>query len=80
MSKKIEIPSNGKRVGGHIEIHISITSVPRRLAEVIYDLTHKNQKLKKDVSIFVAGGSSVDKKLEQVNKSVSKKAKSSRNY
>lgn len=72
--------SNSKKVGGHIEIHISITSVPRRLADVIYDLTHKNQKLKKDVSIFVAGGSSVDKKLEQVNKSVAKKAKSSRNY
>lgn len=64
-------------IGGHIEVHIQ--STPRRLVDAIYHLTHKKKILKKNILIFVAGGTAIDKKIEQVNKVIAKKAKTNNN-
>lgn len=73
MAKKIS--SNSQRLGGHIEVHISIEPARRKISDAIYAMTHKKRGIQKKVSIFVAGGIAVDKKLEQANKSVVKKAR-----
>lgn len=74
MAKKISSTTT-QRIGGHIEVHVSNQSVHRRIADVIYKMTHKKRDMRKSVSIFVAGGMTVDKKLEQVNRSVAKKGR-----
>lgn len=72
MAKRIISPS--QRIGGHIELQASVGSV-RRIADAIYEMTHKRRDMQKRVSVFVAGGVTVDKKLEQANKSVVKRRK-----
>lgn len=63
------------KLGGHVEIEKIEISASMRLIDVIYGLTHKRPKGKRSVAIFVAGGVTIDAKLEQANKSVAKHAK-----
>lgn len=63
--KKIQEPS---KLGGHIKTRHIELSAPKKLKDVIYNLTHKKYIEKKAVAIFMAKGIAVDEKLEQVNK------------
>lgn len=73
MAKRIS--STTERIGGHIEVRVSVQPARRKIADAIYEMTHKKRSIHKKVSIFVAGGTAVDKKLEQANRSVAKKAR-----
>lgn len=70
--KKTHVSS---KLGGHVEIEKIEISASMRLIDMIYGLTHRRLKEKRSIAIFVAGGVSVDVKLEQANKSVAKHAK-----
>lgn len=70
--------SSLQTIGGHIKVHISVRPKHQRIIDIIFDLTHKKRSVQKHVSLFVAGGSTIDKKIEQANKSVAKKSKAQR--
>lgn len=70
--KKTHVSS---KLGGHVEIEQIEISASMRLIDVIYGLTHRRSIEKRSVAIFVAGGSTIDAKLEQANKSVAKQIK-----